>query len=132
MNGEIARHFKSILPNLTSLTLAEVVFRSVNFISNVFIARYFTVSEFGKLGFITSFIAYFNIIIDFGFDIYGIREVAKSPSSSKLVFNQIISVKLFLALITFGLVGSNIFIFPIRRRTVFISALWPHNYIHIN
>ncbi len=104
IKGEIVSHFKSVLPNLTALTLAEIVFRSVNFISNVFIARYFAVNEFGKIGFITSIIACFNIIIDFGFDIYGIREIAKSPSTSKFVFNQINSVKLFLALITFGLV----------------------------
>ncbi len=104
IKGEIVSHFKSVLPNLTALTLAEIVFRSVNFISNVFIARYFAVNEFGKIGFITSIIAYFNIIIDFGFDIYGIREVAKFPSTRNLIFNKIINVKLFLGLLTFGIV----------------------------
>ena len=112
VKGEIARHFKSILPNLTSLSLAELVFRSVNFISNVFIARYFTVSEFGKLGFVTSFIAYFSIVIDFGFDIYGIREVAKSPADGKSIFNQIINVKLFLGLLTFILISITSVFFP--------------------
>ena len=104
IKGEITTHFKSVLPNLTALTLAEIAFRSVNFISNVFIARYFTVNEFGKIGFITSIIAYFNIVIDFGFDIYGIREIAKSPSTQNQIFNKIINVKLFLGLLTFGIV----------------------------
>ncbi len=112
VKGEIVRQFKSILPNLTSLTLSEIVFRSVNFFSNVFIARYFSVQKFGELGFVTSIIAYFNIIIDFGFEIYGIRETAKSPSEHGLIFNRIVNVKLFLSLITFGLILITSFLFP--------------------
>jgi O-antigen/teichoic acid export membrane protein len=101
LKGEIARTFKSVLPNITSLILTEVVYRSVNFITNIFIARYFSVAEFGKLGFITSIISYFILAIDFGFDLYGIREVAKAPQKWNFFFDKILNVKLFLGSLTF-------------------------------
>lgn len=95
--------FKQILPNLASLTLSEAIARSLNFLANIFIARFFTVSDFGKLGFVTSLIAYLGLFINFGYDVYGIREVAKDKTDNVLV-NNILSVKLFMGILSFILV----------------------------
>ena len=93
-----------ILSNFFSLSLSEILSRAANFAAVIFIARYFNVDEFGILGFATSFISYFYLLVNFGFDIYGIREVAKENNRAYELLNKIVSAKLFLSVICFPII----------------------------
>ncbi len=52
---------------------------------------------FGILGFAAAFVSYFLLMVNFGFDTYGTREVAKDKTLTQKLANNIISIRILFA-----------------------------------
>lgn len=86
-----------ILKNLLSLSVAEVADKGLIFLSTVYLARVISPDGFGIISFATTFVAYFLLFTNLGFNIVGQREVAKSIDVVKKYADQITSIRLVLA-----------------------------------
>ena len=98
-----------IKKNLWQLSLSEIISRSLNFVTIIFIARHYGIDNFGLLGFVATISFYFMYVINFGYNVYGTGEAAKlNLQKANILFNDILSVKLFSlipSLILFLLIG---------------------------
>jgi len=91
--------FKSkIASNLFSLTSAEVAKRLLGFFTFVYLGRILDPSGFGIIGFAAAFVSYFGLFVDFGFSTYGSREIAKDRRMVSKYVNNILSIKILLAI----------------------------------
>ncbi len=94
--------FKSsnqIFKNLITLTSAEVVSKIISLLTAVYLARVLKPEGFGILGFASAFVSYFLLMVNFGFDTYGTREIAKEKSITAKLVNNILSIRLLFAVI---------------------------------
>lgn len=90
--------FKSkIASNLFSLTSAEIAKRLLGFITLVYLGRMLDINGFGIIGFASAFISYFILVVNFGFNTYGTVEVAKDQSKTLMYVNNILSIRIILA-----------------------------------
>jgi len=83
-----------------------------------YLIRILGVEYFGLLSFSFAFITYFQIITDYGFNATGTRDVSMvidNPERQNEIFNQIMSTKLFLVLLSFVLMMGIVFTFSIFR-----------------
>lgn len=90
--------FKSqITSNLFSLTSAEIISRLLGFLTIVYLGRILDKEGFGVIGFAGAFVSYFILAVNFGFNTYGTREVAKDKVLTSRFVNNILTLRLFLA-----------------------------------
>ena len=90
-----------IIKNLVTLTSAEILSKAIALITAVYLARILKPEGFGILGFATAFVSYFLIVVDFGFNTYGTREVAKDKKLIEKLVNNILTIRLVFAVILF-------------------------------
>jgi len=98
--------------------IALTILQGANFIIPLIILPYLVrtlgAETFGLVMFAQAFILYFNVIVDYGFSLSGVREVAiHRDNIHKLeeIFNSIMLIKLLLAIISFFIMLGIIFIF---------------------
>ena len=90
--------FKSqIAANLFSLTSAEIISRLLGFLTIVYLGRILDKEGFGVIGFAGAFVSYFILAVNFGFNTYGAREVAKDKVLTSKFVNNILTLRLVLA-----------------------------------
>lgn len=99
-----------IIKNLISLTSAEVVSKIIALIIAVYLGRVLKPSGFGILGFATAFVSYFLLMVNFGFDTYGTREIAKDKSILRTLVNNIFSIRLLFAIIWYLIFSIVVFV----------------------
>ncbi len=94
---------KRVIKNLFSLTVAEIASKGIVFITTVYLARVLQPEGFGIIGYANSFIAYFLIIVNLGFNVFGIREISKNPYTQniKSYVNNIVTIRSLLAILSF-------------------------------
>ncbi|MFW0736768.1 flippase [Flavobacterium sp. T12S277] len=83
-----------------------------------YLIRVLGVEYFGLLSFSFAFVTYFQIVTDYGFNATGTRDislVADDYEKQNLVFNQIMSAKLFLVVVSFVVMMTFVFSFKIFR-----------------
>lgn len=85
--------------NLAALFLSEAISRIINFVVILILARIYSVEEFGILNYVNIISGYFLYIINFGFEIHGIKSIAKNPQELNIVFARITSLKIYSAII---------------------------------
>lgn len=90
-----------IIKNLLSLTSAEVISKIIGLITAAYLGRVLKPEGFGILGFATAFVSYFLLMVNFGSDTYGTREIAKDQSIIPKLVNNILSIRLLFALMWF-------------------------------
>ncbi|WP_166921424.1 flippase [Flavobacterium poyangense] len=76
------------------------------------------VEYFGLLSFSFAFITYFQIVTDYGFNATGTRDISlviNNPEKQSEIFNQIMSAKLFLLLLSFVIMMGIVFTFEVFR-----------------
>lgn len=83
------------------MTTAEVINRLVGLLYLPYIARIFGPEGFGKVNFAESIIAYFMLAANFGFDLVGVREVAKYREEQGKAFVHILAIELITSLVSF-------------------------------
>lgn len=91
----------NILKNFFSLTTAETVNRLVSLLYLPYLARIFGPAGFGKVSFAESLVASFMLAANFGFDLVGVREVAKFKEEEGKTFAHILAIELITSLVSF-------------------------------
>jgi len=82
-----------------SLTLIQFLNYIVPFVALPHILRALTPSGYGLFSFAFAFVAYFNIIIEYGFNISGVKEISKVKNNSNKIsetVSNILFAKIFL------------------------------------
>jgi len=59
-----------------------------------YLARVLSPDGFGVIGFATAFVSYFVLIVNYGFETYGIREIAKSPINRHKLVDSILTIRI--------------------------------------
>ena len=85
--------------NFGWLFLGDVLAKSLLFFTTIWIARRLADEAFGKLSFAQAILEYFIIVVDLGLPIYGTREIAYEPKNTNKIVANIISIRLFLAVV---------------------------------
>jgi len=92
-----------IVKNFLSLTTANIVSRLISFVTIAYLARVLNTSGFGQISFAQALIAYFSLLSNLGLTTFGIREVARDKEHIKRYVNNILTLRIILASISFGL-----------------------------
>jgi len=76
------------------LSFAEIIGRIISLITFSYLARVLSPDGFGVIGFATAFVSYFVLIVNYGFETYGIREIAKSPINRHKLVDSILTIRI--------------------------------------
>lgn len=118
---------KRLIENFSALAIIQFLNYLLPFITLPYLARVLTVEGYGVYIFSSSFISYFMIVVDFGFDLSGTREISINRDNNKKVseiFSSILIIKFILALISLLSLFIMLIFIP-------IPALNNYWYIHI-
>lgn len=116
--GQVAR-------NTLYLTISEIVLKVLGIAWIVFLAHMFSVAEYGKYNLVTSFIAIFSFLPDFGIGLIVIREIAKNTKNSSVYLGNAFFINGFLSLVTFLIIVGVAYGFSINVNVsglIFIAA----------
>jgi PST family polysaccharide transporter len=105
----------AIRRNILSLFLLQGGVYLIPLLTLPWLTRVLGVSEFGRMGFITAFIAYFILLVDWGFSLSATKQIAifrNDKVARSKVFWDTLFARLLLALIGFALLVSLIFFVP--------------------
>ncbi len=90
-----------ILKNFLSLSAAEVVRKGLAFFTYAILARVLNPVGFGDFSWVMVLVMYFLLFVDMGFNMIGIREVARDYSIIKKYVNHIITIRSLISIICF-------------------------------
>ncbi|MCD2528839.1 flippase [Providencia huaxiensis] len=102
----------NVKSNIFSLGFLQIFNYSYPFIFYPFITVALGPEKFGLISFSTSFIGYFIIIIDYGFNLTATQKIALSRNNrnkQQYIFNSVITAKLFLFFLSFIILLITIF-----------------------
>lgn len=112
------KELNAVKNNFISLTILQVLNMFLPLLILPFLVRKLGLESFGLLIFSQAFVAYFTLIIDYGFNISATREISTHKGDKNYiskVFYSVFFIKLFLFLISTLLVSIIIFSFNIFR-----------------
>lgn len=92
---------RKLLENLSFQGIAEFAGKGLQAIYTIYLANVIGAEGYGIFGTAASIISYFIILVSFGIDIYGTREIANDKLNLKDYVNNIFSLRLFLALVSY-------------------------------
>ncbi|MFA6553697.1 MAG: flippase [Patescibacteria group bacterium] len=96
---------KTTAKNVFFLSLSDIISKVIGLFYLVIIARYLGAGNYGILMFASAFVEICNIALDLGLSVILIREVAKDEGKMNTYVNNIISLKIILAICTAIVVG---------------------------
>lgn len=109
---------KTLLKNFSYLTILEMASHLFPLITTPYLARVIGVKGFGILAIGTATIAYFQSFTNYGFAYTSVRDAARCRNNAER-FSEIVSTtffsKLFLMLVSFGLIGIATLTIPFFR-----------------
>lgn len=91
---------QTLVKNAFWLTITMALSSIASVFVSIWVARHFGPAEYGKWGFVLSFITFFAVYIEFGFETFIIREVARNKEKTPFYIDNIIAIKAVLSLIT--------------------------------
>lgn len=109
---------KILASNFVYLSVLQGLNLILPLITFPYLLRVLGVEYFGLLSFSFAFITYFQILTEYGFNATGTRDVSMvidNAQKQNEIFNQIMSTKLFLVVVSFVLMMGVVFIFEIFR-----------------
>jgi len=107
---------KQLIGNFFSLAILQSINYLLPLITLPYLVRVLGVEKFGLIVFAQAFNQYFNILIDFGFSLYGTRAIAINRDNTKKiseVFSSIMIVKILLTFIS--LIVLTMLVFSFQR-----------------
>jgi len=107
-----------IAKNTIVLFIANIISKIISFFYVMYTARYLGAEGFGILSFALAFTAIFGVFTDFGLSPLTVREVARDKSLAGKYLGNITVIKIFLVIITFGLIAITINLLGYSRQTV--------------
>jgi PST family polysaccharide transporter len=94
---------KDLFKNITSLGIVQIANYVFPLISIPIISRIIEPEKFGIISYASAFCAYFSLIIGFGFDLTGTRQLAMNPQDRSMrnrLFSEIFLAKCLLLVIS--------------------------------
>ncbi len=113
----IKKTVKSVLfKNYFSLSVYQIVNFAVPLIIIPFIISKVGVSNFGQIAFSYAFVNYFNVIVDYGFNLSATQKIAVNQNNKDIInaiFTTVYVSKLLFLVLSIILYSALIFIFPV-------------------
>nr|WP_299419912.1 flippase [uncultured Emticicia sp.] len=106
---------KGLLRNIASLGVVQVANYIFPLITVPLISRIIGPDKFGVINYASAFVAYFTLIIGYGFDLTATRRISKDPNNIDLrnrVFSEVFTTQIVLFAISIFLFLGCIFIIP--------------------
>lgn len=111
---------QTIAKNTSVLLISDIISKILALFYIMLIARYLGASGFGIIAFATAFTGLFAVLSDIGLGTLTIREVAKDKSLAGKYVNNLLSIKLILTVVTFGLIVLTINLMDYPDQTVMV------------
>jgi O-antigen/teichoic acid export membrane protein len=109
---------KTLVKNLSALSIAEILSKLLLFVLFVFVARYLGAESYGAYSFVFAFTGLFIVFSDFGMSSLIVRELSANKNETKRYLSNILPLKAVLSLITFSLIviAANVIGYPGEMR----------------
>ena len=91
---------KQVVKNFFSFSVGNLIAGLIGFAVTIYLARTFGPQGFGQIQFSLAFISYFLLTSDLGIGIFGAREIAKNKRTVNKYVDDLLSLKIFLVLIS--------------------------------
>ncbi len=101
---------RTLAKNTTVLLAANLMSYLLGFFTTLYTARYLGVEGFGILSLALSITGIFGVLTDFGLATLTIREVSRDKSLANKYIGNTAVMKLFLSILTFGVIGLIVYI----------------------
>jgi len=95
----MSNFIKKIAQNSFWLISAEIVNSGVGFVIALLLARYLGTEGYGQLGFATSFVLMFLVLMESGFNLLLIRETSKDSGNLKKLFPTMAHLRIIISLV---------------------------------
>jgi len=109
---------RRIARNTLVLFLSQIISYCLIFFYTIYIARYLGANGYGILSFALAFSGIFSILADLGLSTLIVREVARNKYLAKKYINNIILIKIILALLTFFIIIISINLLGYPQETI--------------
>lgn len=93
-----------VAKNFFSLSGANIASKFLEYLAIVYLARSLGSETFGEIAFAQALFVYFTFLADFGLQTLGTRDIARGRWNLKEYAGQMLSLRLFLAILSFVLV----------------------------
>jgi len=116
-----------IAKNMTVVVIARVASQVLSFFFIMYTARHLGPRSFGILCFALAFTRIFGVVIDFGFQLLMVREVARDNSLASKYLRNIGAMKMILAAFVFGGIALTINLLNCTQeavKTVYLAGLF--------
>jgi polysaccharide transporter, PST family len=120
------KELKTVKNNFLSLSVLQILNMFLPLLILPFLVRKLGLDNFGLLIFSQAFIAYFKLIIDYGFNISATREISTHKGNKEYiskVFYSVFFIKIFLLIISTVLISIIIFTFDLFRENYVLHYL---------
>jgi len=94
---------KRTTKNFFSLSIGKIISQIITFVTIVYLARILGPENFGKINFAQVVVLYFMLITSLGLPTLGVREVARDKNNISNYVNNLLTLRLILALFSFCL-----------------------------
>jgi O-antigen/teichoic acid export membrane protein len=95
--------FRKLAANFSFLVFGETISKILTFAAFALLARSFGPEEFGHLEFVLAVMIFGTLLVDFGANPLGSREVAKAPGRLGEIVASIVGMRVMLSVVTYGL-----------------------------
>jgi len=96
--------YEKIVKNIISLFIGSFVSSLLSIVLSISIARFLGAAIFGGYSFVIAFVALLSIFLDLGYETLLIRDVAKEKLKASTYVNNIISIRIILSILIFGVI----------------------------
>ncbi|MHB9056612.1 MAG: flippase [Paludibacteraceae bacterium] len=117
---------KQLFKNIFSLSTVQLVNYVFPLITVPYVSRIIGPDSYGIINYATAFIAYFTLLIGFGFDLTGTRKIARNPDDNQYVntvFSEVVNARILLFLISCVLFTLCLFFVKPLQNNIYVALI---------